>query len=81
MIKKYYYVGVIGRENKDDEIKYVYEIDYDSKIAKWATYSWLHENNKKPILFNTKSSAETMVQCLTMNFNFAVLITSYIKFR
>ena len=66
---------------KDDEIRYVYSLDWDTKTATWAAFSWLRENGKKPILWTNKKSAEDMARALCFNFNLAVVITSYIEIR
>ena len=78
-MKKYYYVGVLQNDIKNNDLKLVYKIDTISKIAYWGTYEEIRGKNEKPLLFKTKTQAERLANCLCMNFNLAIMITSYIE--
>lgn len=80
-MKKYYYVGVMVNDIKNNDLKFVYKIDNTNKIAYWKTYKEMREDNEKPLLFKTKSLAEQITQALCMNFNLAIVITSYIELK
>jgi hypothetical protein len=41
----------------DDTIRFVYKIDYNTKLAYWKKYSDF-EKEEKPLLFKTKRDAE-----------------------
>lgn len=80
-MKKYYYVGVISNNVEDNEMKFVYKLDKTNKIAYWKTYKEIREDNEKPLLFKTKKHAEQITQGLCMNFNLAMIITSYVELK
>lgn len=80
-MKKYYYVGVMANDINNNELKFVYELDRQNKIAKWGTFKELREQNKKPLKFSTKRSAEDLTLGLCMNFNLAFIIESLIDFN
>lgn len=58
-MKKYYYVGIMSVDKKDDNISFVYKLDYDTKTAYWKKYSDFN-NNEKPFLFSSKRDAENI---------------------
>ena len=80
-MKKYYYIGVMANDITNSDLKLVYKIDNESKIAYWGTYEEIREKGEKPLLFKTKTQAENITKCLCMNFNLAVMITSYIELK
>ena len=58
-MKKYYYIGIISIDKKDDTIQFVYKVNYDTKTAFWKKYSNF-ENGEKPLLFTSKKDAENI---------------------
>ena len=58
-MKKYYYIGVISIDKKDDTIQFVYKVNYDTKTAFWKKYSNF-VNGEKPLLFTSKKDAENI---------------------
>jgi len=75
-MKKNYYIGILNMDTKDDSIKFVYELDHETKIAKWGTYDEIRKLGKKPLKFKTKTSAENIQLGLCLNFIWAVIITT-----
>ena len=80
-MKKYYYVGVMSNNVKNNEMKFVYKLDNTNKIAYWKTYKEMREDNERPLLFKTKTRAEEIAYYLCMNFNLAMVITSYVELK
>ena len=58
-MKKYYYIGIISIDKKDDTIQFVYKIDTNTKTAFWKKYSNF-VNDEKPLLFTSKKDAENI---------------------
>jgi hypothetical protein len=75
-MKKNYYIGILDAFVKDDTIKFVYEIDRENKVAKWATYQEIRAKGKKPLKFKTKKQAENLQFGLCMNLTWAVIVTT-----
>ena len=80
-MKKYYYIGVMVNDIKSNELKIVYKIDAVNKVACWGTYEEIREKGEKPLLFKTKTRAEEITKCLCMNFNLAIMITSFVELK
>ena len=80
-MRKNYYVGILDISTKNDDIKFVYEVDYTTKIAKWDSYNNIRKQGKKPLKFKTKKQAEDIQFGLCLNFNWAVLITTNVDMR
>ena len=78
-MKKNYYVGVLDVFAKNDEIKFVYDVDHKTQIAKWGTYTEIRKQGKKPHKFKTKKDAETIQFGLCMNLNWAVLVVTNVE--
>lgn len=75
-MKKNYYIGVLDIFAKNDEIKFVYEVDYQTQTARWGTYTEIRKQGKTPYKFKTKKDAENIQFGLCLNFNWAVLVTT-----
>lgn len=75
-MKKNYYIGILDLSIENNEIQFVYELDYTTKVAKWGTYTELRKQGKKPLKFKSKKDAENIQFGLCLNFIWAVLITT-----
>lgn len=80
-MKKNYYVGILGNTIKDDTIKFVYEVDYQTQIAKWGTYEEIRKQGKAPLKFKTRKDAENIQFGLCLNFTWAVIITTNVDMK
>lgn len=75
-MKKNYYIGILDPFAKSDEIKFVYEIDKQTQVAKWGSYTEIRKQGKRPLKFKTKTDAENIQYGLCLNLTWAVLVTT-----
>ena len=66
MALKYFYYVVVATE---DGAKFVTKTDYATKTAYW-------DSNEKPLAFS-KTQADDLALCLTLNFHLAFTLKSY----
>ena len=66
MALKYFYYVVVATE---DGAKFVTKTDYATKTAYW-------DSNEKPLVFS-KTQADDLALCLTLNFHLAFTLKSY----
>ena len=66
MALKYFYYVIVATENGG---KFVTKTDYATKTAYW-------DSNEKPLAFS-KTQADDLALCLTLNFHLAFTLKSY----
>lgn len=80
-MKKYIYIGIMSNDVDNNDIKFVHKIQADGNIAYWKSWTELRDEKLEALKFKHISSAESIVEGLTLNGYVAFLIKSPIEIK
>ena len=79
--RKFYYVAVMSIKTDDNTIKFVDEIDYDTKWAHWSTWEEIRKTGSKAYKFTSLASAEQIAQALFFNGHLTMVVEPFVEIK